>query len=192
MPSFGWGSAVKKTLLYAQAFEAKHYARRKHFLRRRYLAEQQHTPIVYLDETGFAPTTARLWGRAPIGEPVYGRHNAQLRPRTSLIGAYCNRQFLAPMLFEGTCNTALFNDWLEQMLLPDLLVGSMIIMDNATFHKSQRTLDLIAEAGCTLLYLSPYSPDLNPIEKLWANLKRQWRAAAHLSLDELVKQCKYY
>ena len=96
------------------------------------------------------------------------------------------------MLFEGTCNTLLFNDWLEQMLLPDLWVGSVIVMDNATFHKSQKTIDLIWEAGCTPLFLSPYSPDLNPIEKLWANLKRQWRNNAQLSLDELVKQCNYF
>ena len=96
------------------------------------------------------------------------------------------------MLFEGTCNTVVFNQWLEHMLLPELLVGSILVLDNATFHQSHRTRELVDEAGCTLMFLSPYSPDLNPIEKLWANLKRQWRHAAHLSLDELVASCNYY
>jgi transposase len=57
------------------------------------------------------------------------------------------------MLFEGTCNTLFFNDWLEQMLLPVLWVGSLIVMDNATFHKSQKTIDLIWEVGRTPLFL---------------------------------------
>ena len=166
--------------------------RRQHFLKRRYQAEQEKQPLVYIDETGFAPSTCRLWARALIGQRVQDTHNAQQRPRTSLIGGYCDHKLIAPMLFEGTCNTLLFNDWLEQMLLPDLWVGSLIVMDNATFHKSQKTIDLIWEAGCTPLFLSPYSPELNPIEKLWANLKRQWRNNAHLSLDELIGQCNYY
>jgi transposase len=123
---------------------------------------------------------------------VRGTHNAQLRPRTSLIGGYCKHRLIAPMLFEGTCNSEIFNDWLEHMLLPDLLVGSVIVFDNAAFHKSQRTFDLIYQAGCTLLFLSPYSPDLNPIEKLWANLKRKWQHSAHLPIDEIIKQCNYF
>ncbi len=121
-----------------------------------------------------------------------GHQNADLRPRTSLIGGYCNNRLLAPMLFEGTCNTTVFNQWLEQMLLPELLVGSILVLDNATFHQSRRTRELVEQAGCTLMFLSPYSPDPNPIEKLWANLKRAWRHAAHLSLDELVAVCNYY
>jgi transposase len=95
------------------------------------------------------------------------------------------------MLFEGTCNTEVFNQWLEHMLLPDLLVGSILVLDNATFHQSRRTQQLVEQAGCTLMFLSPYSPDLNPIEKCWANLKRSWRQAAHLSLDELIASCNY-
>lgn len=114
-------------------------------------------------------------------------HNAQQRPRTSLIGGYCNHKLIAPMLFEGTCNTLLFNDWLEQMLLPDLWVGSLIVMDNATFHKSQKTIDLIWEAGCTPLFLSPYSPDLNPIENAFAKLKALLRRAAARTRDHLWK-----
>ena len=75
------------------------------------------------------------------------------------------------MCFKGTCNTELFNTWLERVLLPELQQGQVIIMDNATFHKSSRTKELIEKAGCLLLFLPPYSPDFNPIEKYLANLK---------------------
>ena len=75
------------------------------------------------------------------------------------------------MCFEGTCDTNLFNIWLKQLLIPNLIPGQVLILDNASFHKSQESKKLIAAAGCTLLFLPPYSPDLNPIEKYWANMK---------------------
>ncbi|MFN5609385.1 MAG: transposase [Holosporales bacterium] len=67
--------------------------------------------------------------------------------------------------FRGTCNTEVFNTWIEQQLLPILDDKSLVIMDNAVFHKSQKTKDLIESVGAKLLFLPPYSPDLNPIEK---------------------------
>jgi transposase len=94
------------------------------------------------------------------------------------------------MLFTGTCNTKVFNQWLEHMLLPGLMTGSVIVLDNATFHKSKQTRQLVEQAGCQLLYLPPYSPDLNPIEKLWANLKRLWRKVGG-SLEKLIKMSDY-
>ena len=75
------------------------------------------------------------------------------------------------MCFKGTCNTELFNAWIEQVLLPELKPGQVVILDNAAFHKSPKTKELIESAGCKLLFLPPYSPDLNPIETFWANLK---------------------
>jgi transposase len=76
------------------------------------------------------------------------------------------------------------------MLLPQLLVGSLIVLDNATFHKSARTRQLVEECGCELLYLAPYSPDLNPIGTLWANLKRRWRKTGG-TLDALIQESDY-
>ena len=86
--------------------------------------------MIYLDETGFAPSTCRDYGWAKKGVRVRGLQQANLRPRTSLIGAYGNKQLIAPMLFEVSCNGELFNDWLEHQLLPNLLVGSVLVMDN--------------------------------------------------------------
>jgi transposase len=69
-------------------------------------------------------------------------------------------------------DTEFFNAWVEQFFGPTLIPGQVVVMDNASFHKHRRTTELVAAAGCSLLYLPPYSPDLNPIEKFWAHLKR--------------------
>jgi putative transposase len=135
-------------------------------------------------------STHRTHGWARRGEKVHGLQSGQQRPRTSLIGGYREHKLIAPMLFEGTCNTAVFNRWLEHMLLPQLVMGSVIVLDNASFHKSAQTRQLVEQAGCQLLYLSPYSPDLNPIEKLWANLKRRWRLIGG-SLDQMINSSNY-
>jgi len=62
--------------------------------------------------------------------------------------------------------------WVEQVLIKELKFGQVVIWDNATFHKSKKTKELIESVGCRVIFLPPYSPDLNPIEKFWANMKR--------------------
>lgn len=93
------------------------------------------------------------------------------------------------MLFEGTCNTLVFNAWVEQFLAPLLSENHVVVMDNAIFHKSQKTKDLITATGATLLFLPPYSPDLNPIEKAFANLKRFREFNESLPLDRVIQWC---
>jgi len=92
--------------------------------------------------------------------------------RESFIAGKLESKILAPFCYQGTCNTDLFNYWLEYILLPELMPGFTLIMDNATFHKSQKTQELIEKSGCEVLFLPPYSPDLNPIEIFWANFKK--------------------
>jgi len=81
------------------------------------------------------------------------------------------KKVVSPLCYTGTCDSVLFNFWLENFLLPALEPGHVIVMDNAAFHKSEQTKALIEHAGCSLIFLPPYSPDLNPIKKFWANLK---------------------
>ena len=76
------------------------------------------------------------------------------------------------MVFNGSCDRLLFETWVEEFLIKELKSGQFVVMDNAAFHKSQRTKDLIESVGCKIIFLPPYSPDLNPIEKFWANMKR--------------------
>ena len=95
--------------------------------------------------------------------------------RQSVISALFKGKFLSPMCFDGTCDTVLFNTWLKKVLIPNLIPGQVLILDNASFHKSAESQRLVRAAGCEILFLPPYSPDLNPIEKYWANMKAKVR-----------------
>ena len=75
-------------------------------------------------------------------------------------------------MFQGSCDTRLFVAWIEQQLVPSLKKGKTVVMDNASFHKSPQIRQLIEQTGCKLIYLPPYSPDLNPIETFWAHMKK--------------------
>ena len=95
------------------------------------------------------------------------------------------------MTFKGSCNTILFLAWVKQMLIPELSKGQVVVMDNASFHESKLIKEAIEEAGCKLIFLPPYSPDLNPIEKFWANLKR-WINQNLPFMEDLHKAISFY
>ncbi len=115
----------------------------------------------------------REHARAPRGMQVYGAISGMRYARESFIAAQKEEEILAPFCYRGTCDTTLFNLWVKDFLLPELKPGQVVIMDNAAFHKSQETKQLIEAAGCRVFFLLPYSPDLNPIERVWANLKKK-------------------
>ena len=117
----------------------------------------------------------REYARGLRGKKVFGDISGKRFARQSVISALFKGKFLSPMCFEGTCDTVLFNVWLKQVLIPNLVPGQVLILDNASFHKSAESQRLIKHAGCEILFLPPYSPDLNPIEKYWANMKAKLR-----------------
>lgn len=127
--------------------------------------------LVYIDESGFAHDMPRTHGYALKGRRCYGKHNWGARGRTNAIGALLGKQLLTVSLFEHNIDTQTFTSWLKQDLIPKLPKDSVIVLDNATFHKNKGMQDYIREAGFTLEYLPPYSPDLNPIEHKWAQAK---------------------
>ena len=92
-----------------------------------------------------------------------------------------------PLLFEGTCNTEVFKTWLSQQLCPPLTERQVIVLDNAAFHKSAKTRELITDRGARLLFLPPYSPDLNPIQRDFATLKKRRQYHPLQSLDDLIR-----
>jgi transposase len=92
-----------------------------------------------------------------------------------MIAALCNQKLMAPFTVEGSCNRTVFEIWLETCLIPLLKPGQVVIMDNASFHKGGCIEQLIQDAGCQLLYLPAYSPDLNKIERCWFWLKSRIR-----------------
>ena len=142
---------------------------------------------MYLDESGFEPSVTHRYAYAPKGQRVYGLISGHKRPRTSLIAARLGKAFEVPFLFEGTCNTQLFNHWLEKELCPLLNDTHVIVLDNVAFHRSEKTRQLITAKGATLLFLPPYSPDLNPIERDFATIKKIREYNEHQTLDHIVK-----
>lgn len=128
--------------------------------------------LVYIDESGIDMNICKDRGWAKIGKILIGKKSGKYYERMNIIAGYVNRESIAPMVFNGTCNSEIFNKWVEQFLIKELKVGQVVVMDNASFHKSQKTLELIESVGCRLIFLPPYSPDYNPIEKFWANMKR--------------------
>jgi len=92
-----------------------------------------------------------------------------------MIAALNRKELHAPMRFEGYCNTKVVETWMVHELVPLLKPGQTVILDNARFHKSKKIEQMIADAECTLLYLPPYSPDLNDIESAWFPVKNKIR-----------------
>ena len=142
---------------------------------------------VYLDETGFSETAFREYAYAPKGVRVPAKVPSNRYTNTTLIAARFDRGFRVPILFEGSCDAIAFNTWLEKMLCPLLNEKHVVIMDNASFHKGWQTLDLIKATGASVLFLPPYSPELNPIEKDFATLKRIRQYNAEMSIDQIIK-----
>jgi len=131
--------------------------------------------IVYIDEAGIDNRLFRVKGRAPRGQKIAACIPGKKKERVSIIGGLKGHTFIAPFVFKGGCTIEIFNAWLEKILLPQLPRGFTLILDNAAFHKSFTTRELIEKAGCQLLYLPTYSPDLNPIEHYWHKIKSALR-----------------
>ena len=113
----------------------------------------------------------RSHGYCLKGQRCYGTHDWGAKGRTNVIGALLGSVLLTVSLFETTINTAVFNAWVIQDLITKLPKNSVVVMDNAAFHKGVDMVKALESAGHTLLYLPAYSPDLNPIEKKWAQVK---------------------
>ena len=149
--------------------------------------------IVYVDESGFESSSCRLRGWGPIGLQVYGERSGNKRPRTSLIAGRKGRKLIAPVLFSGSTDADWFNHWIENHLFPVLDTPSVIVVDNARFHKTEPTFVLFKNSPHVLLFLPPYSPDFNPIENDFANIKKRRQfAPPNTPLDHIVKSYVSY
>jgi transposase len=133
--------------------------------------EKEGKNIVHLDESGFEKETLRDDGYAKIGTRCVDVFDWQAKGRTNVIGAIFGGILLGIGLFEFNINADVFHGWVVQCLLPALPSNSVVVMDNASFHKRQDIQEAITQAGHILEYLPPYSPDLNPIEKNGRKLK---------------------
>jgi len=127
----------------------------------------------------------RLRGRARRGERLVDRTPHGHWKTTTLIAALGLEGVRCSTVVDGAVNAAAFESFVEQVLVAELRPGDVVVMDNLSSHKSVRTRELIEAAGAELVFLPPYSPDLNPIEMIFAKAKRLLRSLACRTRDQL-------
>lgn len=127
----------------------------------------------------------RLRGRAPKGQRLHAHAPQGHWRTTTMIGALRVDGSTACLTIEGATDTDVFRTYVEEILLPSLRPGDTVIMDNLSPHKSEPTLERMAQAGVQVLFLPAYSPDLNPIEKMWSKLKAYLRQTEARTREEL-------
>ncbi len=156
-----------------------------------YLAELEEVsgrPVVYVDETGTGTCLCRGHGRSERGKPVMGSVGGRRFKRVGVVAGQAGKSIVAPMQYGGTMDSEVFESWFVAWLLPALPANSVVVMDNASFHRKGRLRALAGKAGHSVLFLPPYSPELNPTGHFWAWLKGRLRKALHLfaSFDEAL------
>ena len=139
--------------------------------------------LVFIDETWAKTNMAPLRGWAPKGERLEGKVPHGHWKTSTFLAALRSDRVEAPWLFDGPINGESFLLYVEQLLVPTLKPGDIVIMDNLGSHKGKRVRQAIRAAGARLLFLPKYSPDLNPIEQLFAKLKHHLRDAAERTYD---------
>ena len=143
--------------------------------------------LVFIDETGLSTKMARLRGRSLRGERCRAGVPHGHWKTTTFTGALRLTGMTAPFVYDGAMNGNVFRAYVEQVLVPTLAAGDVVIMDNLPAHKAAGVRDAIQAAGASLLYLPPYSPDFNPIENAFAKLKAIMRAKAKRTINALWK-----
>ena len=141
--------------------------------------------LVFIDETWTKTNMTRLRGRAPVGERLVAKVPHGHWQTTTLIAALDQRGMRCSMTLDGAVNRNAFEAFVEQVLVPTLSPGDVVVMDNLSSHKGATVKKRIESAGAMLLYLPPYSPDLNPIEQAFSKLKQILRSAAHRTMHTL-------
>jgi transposase len=141
--------------------------------------------LVFVDETWAKTNMTRLRGRSRVGERLVAKVPHGHWKTTTLIAALGHAGMRCSMTIDAAVNRAAFEAFVKQILLPTLSGGEIVVMDNLASHKGTAVKQMIESAGATVLYLPPYSPDLNPIELAFSKLKQLMRSAAHRTMQAL-------
>jgi len=140
----------------------------------------------FIDESGAKTNMVRLHGRCRRGRRLCARAPAGHWHTTTMIAAIGLDGVQAPFALEGAVDTEAFLVYVERVLLPTLSGGEIVVLDNLACHKHPRVRALIESVGAEVWYLPPYSPDLNPIEKMWSKVKQRLRALAARTFEGLI------
>jgi len=143
------------------------------------------TRLIFLDETWATTNMARRYGRAPRGERVIASVPHGHWKTSTFVAGLREDAITAPLVIDGAMNGETFRAYVEQFLAPTLAHGDIVIMDNLSSHKVAGVREAIEARGASLIYLPPYSPDLNPIEQAFAKLKALLRKAAPRTVEAL-------
>ena len=141
--------------------------------------------LVFIDETGVNLAMTRRYARAKKGQRAYSQSPYNRGNNITMIGAISTTGFLAPFTFEGWTNKEAFLTYVTQVLVPELWVGATVVMDNLPAHKARKVREAIEFVGAKVKFLSPYSPDFNPIENCWSKLKEFLRSTDARTYQEL-------
>ena len=134
--------------------------------------------LVFVDESGVNLAMTRLYARSLRGRRAYGSAPRNWGDNVSILSALCLRGPLASMYLPGATDGPVFLTYLKKVLTPKLWRGAVVVMDNLGAHKVKGVQTLVESVGARLVYLPPYSPDLNPIELAWSKFKNYLRAKA--------------
>lgn len=132
--------------------------------------------VIYVDEMGIEECLYREYARAARGEKILAKISGRKFRRTNIVAGICEGRWVSPLQYDCSTDSTLFEHWFENCLLRDVSEGSTIILDNASFHRKSVLPKLARNHGCEVLFLPPYSPDFNLIEKRWAWLKQRLRS----------------
>ncbi len=169
-------SASQKKSLHATERDTEANRRqREEFLAR--IATIPPERLIFLDESGVTTSMTRLYARSAAGERICESAPGGHWKILTILGAISLRGIVASMTIEEATDGDIFLAYVEQILCPALRPGDVVVMDNLSSHKIKGVRELIEKVGAEVLYLPPYSPDLNPIEKAWSKLKQLLRCA---------------
>lgn len=141
--------------------------------------------LVFIDEAAATTAMTRLRGRAAAGERVVDSVPHGHWCVTTMVGAIDLAGVRAGLMFEGATDTPAFATFVDEVLAPRLKPGNVVVMDNLSSHKAACIREAIERTGARVLFLPPYSPDFNPIEKMWSKVKSLLRTAAQRTKDSL-------
>lgn len=140
---------------------------------------------MFLDESGAKTNMTRLRGRAPRGRRLHAAAPCGRWQSTTMISSIRLDGTTACMHLPGAADTAAFVTYIEEVLCPTLRPGDIVVMDNLSVHKSPEVQRLVQAAGAEVRFLPAYSPDLNPIEKMWSKIKNSLRSLEARTPDQL-------
>jgi transposase len=183
-----WGLSFKKTLHASE--QEREDVRLARDQWREKQKDQSRQQLVFLDETGVTTSMTRRYGRAPKGERCLDHAPHSHWHTNTFIAALRSDRVEAPWLLDGPMNGEAFLHYIQEVLGPTLQPGDIVVADNLSSHKVAGVHEAVTARGAQIIFLPPYSPDLNPIENFFAKLKALLRKAAERHFDALVDRIK--